>query len=163
MSVTIRQIAEAAKVSRGTVDKVLNNRPGVSVEVREQILQLANELGYKPNAAGKSLAFQKKPLRIGFLLPTAHDPFYLDVQAGIARAADELAGFGVEVVCRTMEHITVADQLACIRAMAQSSLAGPGRSAASRSLAGSASPVLPAVTLVAVMTSLSGSIATCPL
>ena len=38
MSVTIRQIAEAAKVSRGTVDKVLNNRPGVSVEVREQIL-----------------------------------------------------------------------------------------------------------------------------
>lgn len=124
MSVTIRQIAEAANVSRGTVDKVLNNRPGVSTEVREQILQLANELGYKPNAAGKSLAFQKKPLRIGFLLPTAHDPFYLDVQAGIARAADELAGFGVEVVCRTMEHITVADQLACIRAMAQSSLAG---------------------------------------
>ena len=124
MSMTIRKIAEAANVSRGTVDKVLNNRPGVSTAVREKILQLANELGYKPNAAGKSLAFQKKPLRIGFLLPTAHDPFYLDVQAGIARAAEELAGFGVEVICRTMEHITVEDQLACIRAMAQSSLAG---------------------------------------
>ncbi|MFT3847661.1 MAG: LacI family DNA-binding transcriptional regulator [Propionivibrio sp.] len=124
MSVTIRQIAEAAKVSRGTVDKVLNNRPGVSAAVREAILQLANELGYKPNAAGKSLAFQKNPLRIGFLLPTASDPFYVDVEAGIARAAEELAGFGVEVVCRTMAHITVADQLACIREMVQSSLAG---------------------------------------
>lgn len=124
MSITIRQIAEAASVSRGTVDKVLNNRPGVSSTVRERIQQLAAELGYKPNAAGKSLAFQKKRVRIGFLLPNAHDPFYQDVQAGIARAADELAGFGIEVDCQVMAHISVAEQLACIRDMTQSPLAG---------------------------------------
>ena len=124
MSITIRKIADAANVSRGTVDKVLNNRPGVSLGVRERIQQLATELGYKPNAAGKSLAFQKKPVRIGFLLPDAHDPFYRDVQAGIERAAEELAGFGVEVDCRVMEHISVGDQIACIREMAQTTLAG---------------------------------------
>lgn len=124
MSVTIRQIAEAAKVSRGTVDKVLNNRPGVSAPVREQILHLANELGYKPNAAGKSLAFQKNRVRIGFILANAHDPFYQEVQTGIARAADELAGFGIEVDCRILEHPSVTDQLACIREIAQAPLAG---------------------------------------
>ncbi len=124
MSVTIRQIAEAAQVSRGTVDKVLNHRQGVSGPVRERIRQVAEDLGYKPNAAGKSLAFQKKPLRIGFLLLNAHDPFYQDLRAGVERAAEELAGFGVEVDCRIMEHATVAEQVAGIRALAREPLAG---------------------------------------
>lgn len=124
MSITIRQIAEAADVSRGTVDKVLNNRPGVSLAVRTRIEQLASELGYKPNAAGKSLAFQKNPMRIGFLLPNARDPFYKDIQAGIEKAAEELAGFGIEVVCRVMERLSVAEEIACIRAMVQMPLAG---------------------------------------
>lgn len=124
MSITIRKIAEAANVSRGTVDKVLNNRPGVSASVRERIQQLAAELGYKPNAAGKSLAFQKNPVRIGFLLTNAQDPFYQDVQAGIERAAEELAGFGVEVDSRFMTQITVEEQIARIRELAQTPLAG---------------------------------------
>lgn len=124
MSITIRKIAEAAHVSRGTVDKVLNNRPGVSAPVRERIQRLASELGYKPNAAGKSLAFQKNPVRIGFLLTDAHDPFYRDVQAGIERAASELAGLGVDVDCRYMAETSVAEQIAGIRALAQTPLAG---------------------------------------
>ncbi|MDD2534487.1 MAG: LacI family DNA-binding transcriptional regulator, partial [Eubacteriales bacterium] len=41
---TIRSIAQAANVSRGTVDKVLNNRPGVSQEVREKIRKIADDL-----------------------------------------------------------------------------------------------------------------------
>ena len=39
MSVTIRQIAEAANV-RGNREQVLNNRPGVSTGSARQILQL---------------------------------------------------------------------------------------------------------------------------
>jgi len=124
MPVTIRQIAQAADVSRGTVDKVLNHRPGVSAPVRERIRQLAEALGYKPNAAGKSLAFQKNPVRIGFLLLNAHDPFYQEIQAGVEKAAEELAGFGVEVDCRIMQRVSVAEQLACIRDLAKAPLAG---------------------------------------
>jgi LacI family transcriptional regulator len=124
MPITIRAIAQAAKVSRGTVDKVLNNRPGVSAPVRERIQQLAAELGYKPNAAGKSLAFQKNKVRIGFILLNAHDPFYEEVRAGVRRAADELEGFGVEVDCRVLEHGRPEEQLACIQNLAQGPLAG---------------------------------------
>jgi LacI family transcriptional regulator len=124
MPVTIRQIAEAANVSRGTVDKVLNQRPGVSPPVRKRILRLAGELGYRPNAAGKSLAAQKRPVRIGFLLLNAHDPLHQEVRLGVERAAEELAGFGVEVDCRSLEQVTVAEQVAVIRDMAADSLAG---------------------------------------
>ena len=55
MSVTIKQIAELANVSRGTVDKVLNHRPGVKAETKTKVLQIAKELNYEPNFLGKAL------------------------------------------------------------------------------------------------------------
>lgn len=36
MAVTVKQIAELANVSRGTVDRVLNNRSGVSEATRQK-------------------------------------------------------------------------------------------------------------------------------
>jgi LacI family transcriptional regulator len=123
MSVTIRAIADAANVSRGTVDKVLNNRAGVSDAVRERVQQLATELGYRPNLAGKSLAFQKNPLRIGFILLNGSDPFFQDLREGIRKVAEELAGFGIEVDCRVMAGASVAEQVGCIRALAGDGIA----------------------------------------
>lgn len=44
--VTIQMIAENSGVSRGTVDRVLHNRPNVKPEVREHVLKTAKRLGY---------------------------------------------------------------------------------------------------------------------
>ena len=44
--VTIKKIAELAGVSRGTVDRVLNNRSYVKEDVRERILTIVQETGY---------------------------------------------------------------------------------------------------------------------
>ncbi|VBB07606.1 Hypothetical protein LUCI_2871 [Lucifera butyrica] len=115
MAATIRSIAAAANVSRGTVDKVLNDRPGVSREVRERVQKIAAEMGYKPNLAGKSLALQKKPLRIGVIILDKNDPFFQDVYAGVKKAAQELKGFGMVVECCVMDHVSVPEQLRCIR------------------------------------------------
>ena len=41
MAVTVKQIAELANVSRGTVDRVLNNRSGVSEATRQKVLKIA--------------------------------------------------------------------------------------------------------------------------
>ena len=68
MSVTIKQIAELANVSRGTVDKVLNGRPGVKEETKQKVLQIAKELNYHPNFLGKALVQSKTPLKIGVVL-----------------------------------------------------------------------------------------------
>ncbi|MBV9463690.1 MAG: LacI family DNA-binding transcriptional regulator [Verrucomicrobiae bacterium] len=48
MSVTISQIAREANVSIGTVSKALNNRDGVSEELRERIKGIAQRLQYFP-------------------------------------------------------------------------------------------------------------------
>ena len=45
---TLRDIAKAADVALSTVSQTLNNKPGVSPEMRQHILQVANDLGYRP-------------------------------------------------------------------------------------------------------------------
>lgn len=53
MGVTIRQIAEAAGVSRGTVDRALNNRGRIRPEVAERIQKLQrNGISPEPAWAG---------------------------------------------------------------------------------------------------------------
>ena len=56
MPVTIKDIAKAANVSRGTVDRALNNRDGVNSDVAARIKALAEDMGYKPNTIAKALA-----------------------------------------------------------------------------------------------------------
>ena len=46
---TIKEIAALAGVSRGTVDRVLNDRGAVNPETAEKIRKIAKELDYKPN------------------------------------------------------------------------------------------------------------------
>jgi len=55
MTITSFQIAELCGVSRGTVDRALNNRPGISPRTREKILKAAEELGYRPHFLAQSL------------------------------------------------------------------------------------------------------------
>ena len=55
MGVTLQQIAEAAGVSRGTVDRALNDRGRIKPEVAEKIKKIAEEMGYRPNRAGRAL------------------------------------------------------------------------------------------------------------
>lgn len=59
MGVTLQQIAEKAGVSRGTVDRALNDRGRIKPEVAEKIKKIAEEMGYQPNRAGRALAMTK--------------------------------------------------------------------------------------------------------
>ena len=47
--VSVRQIAEAAKVAPITVSRVLRNQPNVSQKTREKVWEVAHELGYSPD------------------------------------------------------------------------------------------------------------------
>jgi DNA-binding LacI/PurR family transcriptional regulator len=52
---TMADIARQAGVSRVAVSYALNGRPGVSSEVREEILRIARELGFSANGAAQAL------------------------------------------------------------------------------------------------------------
>lgn len=97
--VTIKEIADRAGVSRGTVDRVLNNRGKVNPEKEERVRRIAQELGYKPNVAGKGLAARKKHLKLGFIcVDDEFAPFFTDVLKGAEKQAEELKQYGVEVL-----------------------------------------------------------------
>ena len=100
---TIKEIAELAGVSRGTVDRVLNNRGAVHPKTAEKILDIARALDYRPNKAGTALAAQKKKYRIGVILFSRHNPFFDEVMEGVQKKAAELQDYGISTITRRVE------------------------------------------------------------
>ena len=89
MGVTIRQIAEAAGVSRGTVDRALNNRGRIRPEVAERVRQIAEEMGYKPNQLGRALSMSRNNIKIGVILQGAETPFICTIIIKVKDPADK--------------------------------------------------------------------------
>lgn len=52
-------VARLAGVSQKTVSRVMNDEPYVRPEVREKVLHAARQLGYRPNAAARSLVSRR--------------------------------------------------------------------------------------------------------
>lgn len=94
---TIKEIADMAGVSRGTVDRVLNNRGLVRDETAERIRQIASALDYRPNRAGKILVNRKKALNVALILFRGENPFFADVLSGAKAKAEELQDMGITV------------------------------------------------------------------
>ncbi len=90
--VTSKDVARLAGVSRTTVSLVLNDVPHARIapETRRRVLEAARQLGYRPNAAARSLVRQQA-MTLGLILchPPAHvytDPFLPQVLLGITGA-----------------------------------------------------------------------------
>lgn len=109
---TIKEIAALAGVSRGTVDRVLNDRGAVNPETAEKIKKIARDLDYKPNRAGLVLAAQKKRLKLGVILFSTGNPFFQDVLLGINEKAEELAGYNCTVITKQISFGVEAQLLA---------------------------------------------------
>lgn len=89
----IRQVADKAKVSIGTVSRVLNSKPGIGEETRQRVLAIAQELGYD---ASKRFHLSNSHLtHLGFLNQAftkdiTSNPFYADVFHGVEQICREL-------------------------------------------------------------------------
>ncbi|MFC5649161.1 LacI family DNA-binding transcriptional regulator [Paenibacillus solisilvae] len=75
MKVTSKQIAEICGVTRGTVDRALNNRPGISAETRQKIMKVAEELGYRPHFLAQSLV-KGETKTLGIVLFDIHNRIF---------------------------------------------------------------------------------------
>jgi len=67
MNITSKEIAELCGVSRGTVDRALNNRPGINPETKDKIMKVAEQLGYRPHFLAQSLV-KGKTMSIGVVI-----------------------------------------------------------------------------------------------
>lgn len=120
---TIKEIAELAGVSRGTVDRVLNNRGSVNEETAEKIRRIIRQLDYKPNRAGIALAAQKKKYLIGVILFSRKNPFFDDVMQGFSDKAEELSLYGCQISVKRVAYHPEA-QLSAIKACLKEGVQG---------------------------------------
>ena len=104
MNVTIKDIARLAGVSYSTVSKALNGSPLVKPETRRRIVELAEQLGYEPNLAAKSLV-SKRSMTVGALLPSLER---VALSALVGRINDALAARGYEVILSILPPTSAA-------------------------------------------------------
>lgn len=103
MSVTMQQIADLAGVSRGTVDRALNNRGRIRPEMAEKIREIAKQLGYQPNMAAKTLSTGGQKMKIGVIIQYADTHFMKAVIRGAEDAKEEVERFGGHVMIEEIQ------------------------------------------------------------
>ncbi len=79
---TIRDVAERAGVSKSLVSLVLRGSPKVSPDRRAAVDRAIAELGYRPNAAARTLR-EGRSRAIGVLLNDVRHPWYIDLLDGL--------------------------------------------------------------------------------
>ena len=82
---TILDVADEAGVSKSLVSLVMRGSDRVSPSSREAVLDAAKRLGYRPNAAARTMARQRSSV-IGVLISNLRNPFFADVVDGIDMA-----------------------------------------------------------------------------
>ena len=120
---TMKEIAQLAGVSRGTVDRVLNHRGAVNDDTRKKVLEIAELLKYQPNKAGIALAAQKKKLKIGILLFGIENPFFDEVFQGFHERAAELSIYGCTILEKQIPYSLDA-QLSAIEELLKEDIHG---------------------------------------
>lgn len=96
---TIKRIAELAKVSNATVSKVINGKDKyISEATRQRVLKIVEEEGYIPNGVAKSLKM-KKTKTIGIIVPDVMNLFYSELVRGAEDIAEK-EGYSI-IICNT--------------------------------------------------------------
>lgn len=94
---TIKEIAERANVSLGTVDRVIHNRGKVANVTKEKILKILKDSDYKPNVYARGLVLNKS-FNIAAVLPRFNSGEYWEIPSkGIEQAFKDLNQFGINV------------------------------------------------------------------
>ncbi|WP_461006001.1 LacI family DNA-binding transcriptional regulator [Streptomyces capparidis] len=79
---TIRDVAERAGVSKSLVSLVLRDPERVRPEKRGAVLRAVEELGYRPNAAARSLS-ERRTRTVGVLLNDLRNPWFVELLDGL--------------------------------------------------------------------------------
>src|SRR5690625_5234875 len=97
-NITMRDIADKLKVSSVTVSKALNDKDGVGEDLRAKIKEVADEMGYRINAAAKSMR-DGQSYNIGVIIPERFaglaQSFYLQMYQYISMGLEKYNYSGI--------------------------------------------------------------------
>jgi LacI family transcriptional regulator len=96
--ITIKDVAEKAGVSIGTVDRVVHKRGRVAPKTAERVNQVIRQFDYKPNIFASRLS-KSKTYRFGVFMPllSQDSRYWESVARGIGRAENELKPYHVQI------------------------------------------------------------------
>lgn len=123
MAVTIQDIAEKVGVSRGTVDRALNDRGRINPEVAEKIKQAAAEMGYVHRSRKRQNTSGGKK-KIGIVTQLANASFMVEINRGIQTAKKELEELGMEVFVKERASVDEDEQLEAIEELLKKGIDG---------------------------------------
>ncbi len=97
---TIKDVAARAGVGIGTVSRVLNDHPAVSVETRSRVQAAMTALHYQPSRVARALS-RRRTGTIAVVVPFFTHPSAVERLRGVLAALDETA---FEVVLYSVDH-----------------------------------------------------------
>lgn len=101
---TIKDIAELAGVSKGTVDRVIHKRGKVSKKALDKVTRLLEEIDYQPNLIARSLK-NTKNYHICVIQPNPEiDPYWQPCIDGVNQAINEYKSFGITIDSYFFNH-----------------------------------------------------------
>lgn len=111
-SVTMRDVAKAAKVSQSTVSRVLNGANAgipISDDTKQRVLEAVEQLGYYPNLQAGSLRGQKTWM-VAMMVADIGNPFYHPMVRAVQDAA---RARGYDVMLSNTDHVREAELHFC--------------------------------------------------
>ena len=93
--IRIKDIAERAGVSVGTVDRVLHKRPNVSKAALEKVEKALEEMDYEPNVYASALAYNKDYHFITIIPQHTSEAYWEEIEEGVEAAAKRRRDFHV--------------------------------------------------------------------
>jgi LacI family transcriptional regulator len=123
--ITIKEIAERANLSIGTVDRVLHGRGRVSKATEAKIRTILKNTGYKTNIHARNLSLQTTH-EFGVIIPySERDSDYWEIlQRGIDRAINELSSFRISRQFFFFDRYSEASFLEAGRSALKQNMAG---------------------------------------
>jgi LacI family transcriptional regulator len=91
---TQKELADSMGISRGTVDRALHNRKGVSEDTKKTIVEKAKNLGYTPNRLASFLS-TGRTLNVAMITPA--DPLWKSVKEGARAFSAVMGDHGVNI------------------------------------------------------------------
>ncbi len=93
--IRIKDIAERAGVSVGTVDRVLHGRPSVSSKAMEKVKKALEEMDYQPNMYASALAHNKSYTFYSLIPKHESEAYWEEVEEGYTSACEHYRDFNI--------------------------------------------------------------------